>query len=74
MKKEEFLDMKTTEANIDLNKLVKEKNKITNQKGASSSADANIAIREEFYTENNDEEVLPTHVNYDTLITGKVID
>ncbi|MEK4486110.1 hypothetical protein MHH81_11040 [Psychrobacillus sp. FSL H8-0484] len=67
MKKEESLDMETAEANIELNKLVNEDNKITYKKGASSSAEANIAIQEEFYTENNQEEVLPTYVNYNTL-------
>ena len=67
MKKEEFLDMETAEANIDLNKLVNEDNKITYKKGARSSAEANIAIQEEFYNENNQEEVLPTYVHYNAL-------
>ncbi|MEK3981414.1 hypothetical protein MKY37_20595 [Psychrobacillus sp. FSL K6-2836] len=31
-------------------------------------AEANIAIREEFYTENDHEEVLPTHVNSNALV------
>ncbi|WP_419962495.1 hypothetical protein [Psychrobacillus sp. BM2] len=67
MKKEKFLEMETTEANIELNKLVNEDNKITYKKRASSSAEANIAIQEEFYTENNHKEALPTHVNYNAL-------
>lgn len=70
MKKEESLNMETAEANIELNKLVNEDNKITYKKGASSSAEANISIQDEFYTETNHEKVLPTHVNYNTLVSN----
>ncbi|MFJ8065665.1 hypothetical protein ACIQYS_13615 [Psychrobacillus sp. NPDC096426] len=74
MKKDKFLNMETAEANIELNEIMNEDNKFTFKKGASSATEANIAIQEEFYAKNNQEEVLPTYINNDTpaiKISGK---
>lgn len=74
MKKDEPLNMETAKANIELNEIMNEDNKITYKKGASSTTEANIAIQEHFYSENNNEEVLPTYINNETpaiKITGK---
>ena len=62
MKKDEFLNMETAKANIDLNKIMNEDNKIIYKKGASSTTEANIAIQEDFYSENSHEEVMPTYI------------
>ncbi|MEI4768073.1 hypothetical protein WAX74_00165 [Psychrobacillus sp. FJAT-51614] len=73
MKKDEFINMETAEANIDLNEIMNEDNKITSKKGASSTTEANIAIQEEFYDASH-EEVLPTYIYNNTpaiKITGK---
>jgi hypothetical protein len=74
MKKDELLKMEASKANIDLNEIMNDDNKIIYKKGASSPAEANIAIQEDFYSENNHEEVLPTYINNETpaiKITGK---
>lgn len=74
MKKDEFLNMETANANIDLNEIMNEDNKITYKKGVRSTTEANIAIQEDFYSENNYEEVIPTYINNETpaiKITGK---
>jgi hypothetical protein len=74
MKKDEFLNTEAAKANIDLNEIMNEDNKIIYKKGASSTTEANIAIQEDFYSENRHEEVLPTYINNETpaiKITGK---
>jgi len=74
MKKDEFLNTEAANANIDLNEIMKEDNKIIYKKGASSTTEANIAIQEDFYSENRRGEVLPTYINNETpaiKITGK---
>lgn len=66
-------DMETAEVNIKLNEKMNEDNKII-YKGAGSTTEANIAIQEAFYSENNSEEVLPTYLNNNTpaiKVTGK---
>ena len=68
MKKDEFLNMETAKANIDLNKIMNEDNKIFYKKGASSTTEANIAIQEDFYSENSHEEV-PTYIINGTQAT-----
>ncbi|MFJ8237800.1 hypothetical protein ACIQ34_19040 [Ureibacillus sp. NPDC094379] len=68
------IDMETAEVNIKLNEKMNEDNKILYKKGASSTTEANIAIQEAFYAENNSDEVLPTYLNNNTpaiKITGK---
>lgn len=69
MKKDEFLNMETAKANIDLNKIKNEDNKISYKKGASSTTEANIAIQEDFYSENSHEEVMPTYITNGTQAT-----
>ncbi|SES17368.1 hypothetical protein [Psychrobacillus sp. OK032] len=75
MKKNEFQNMETAEANIELNEIMNEDNKLIYRKGASSATEANIALQEEFYAKNNQEQVLPTYIsNNDTpviIVTGK---
>lgn len=66
MKKDEFLNMETAETNIELNEIMNEDNKLIYRKGASTTAEVNIAIQEEFYAKNNPEEILPTYINNDT--------
>lgn len=74
MKKDEFLNMETAKANIDLNEIMNGDNNITYKKEASSTDEANIAIQEDFYSNNSHEEVIPTYINNETpaiKITGK---
>lgn len=73
MKKDEFLKMETAEANIELDEIKNKDNKITSQKGASSTTEVNIAIQEDFYDDSH-EEVLLTYMHSNTpviKITGK---
>ena len=69
MKKDEFLNMETAKANIDLNKIMNEDKKIFYKKGASSTTEANIAIQEDFYSENSHEEGMPTYIINGTQAT-----
>ena len=75
MKKDDFLNMETAETNIELNEIMNEDNKLIYGKGASSTTEVNIAIQEEFYAKNNQEEVLPTYVSNNGTpvikVTGK---
>ena len=63
MKKDELLNTKAAEANIELNEKMKEDNGISHKRTVSSVTEANMAIQEEFYGKNNKEDVLPTYLN-----------
>lgn len=76
MKKDEYKNMEAAQVNIDLNEIMNEDNKITYKKGASSITEVNNAIQDDFYSENSQEEVIPTNINNETpavIITGKDI-
>lgn len=68
MKQNDFLNMETAEANIELNKIMNEDNKIIYKKGASSTAEANIAIQEDFYSENSLDEELSNNIINNTPV------
>ena len=62
MKKDERLNTKAAEANIELNEKMNEDNGISHKRKVSSATEANMAIQEEFYGKNNKEDVLPTYL------------
>lgn len=62
MKKDKHSDTEAAEANIRLNEIMNEDNKVTYNMGASSTTEANIAIQEAFYSEDTNEDVLPTYI------------
>ncbi len=69
VKKDKFVNMEAAEANIDLNKVMNEENKIIYKKGARSSTEANIAMQEDFYSDNEPKEVTPTYITNGTQAT-----
>ncbi|GGA42649.1 hypothetical protein [Psychrobacillus lasiicapitis] len=63
MKKDELVKMEAAEVNMDMNEKMNEDSKLTYQKeGTNSATEANIAIQEEFYGENNEDEVPPSFI------------
>jgi hypothetical protein len=62
MKKDKLLNTKAAEANIELNEKMKKDNGISHKRKVSSVTEANMAIQEEFYGENNKVDVLPTYL------------
>jgi len=66
MKKDEFLNTEATQANIELNEKMNKDNNIPFKRKVSSATEANMAIQEEFYGENNEEKVLPTYLYNNT--------
>ena len=62
MKKDERLNTKAAEANIELNEKMNEDNGISHKRKVSSVTEANMAIQEEFYGKNNKEGGLPTYL------------
>ena len=66
MKKDERLNTKAAEANIELNEKMNEDNGISHKRKVSSVTEANMAIQEEFYGKNNKEDVLPTYLSNNT--------
>lgn len=62
MKKDKFSQVEAAEVNIELNEKMNEEKKLTYKKDVTSDTEANIAIQEEFYGENNDEEVSPSFI------------
>ena len=66
MKKDERLNTKAAEANIELNEKMNEDNGISHKRKVSSVTEANMAIQEEFYGKNNKEDVLPTYLYNNT--------
>lgn len=66
MKKDMNSDVEMAEANIELNKIMNEDNKIIYKNGPSSTTEANIAIQEDFYAGNTQDKVLPTYINNNT--------
>ena len=66
MKKDERLNTKAAEANIELNEKMNEDNGTSHKRKVSSVTEANMAIQEEFYGKNNKEDVLPTYLYNNT--------
>jgi hypothetical protein len=66
MKKDKLLNTKAAEANIELNEKMKKDNGISHKRKVSSVTEANMAIQEEFYGENNKVDVLPTYLYTNT--------
>jgi hypothetical protein len=66
MKKDGLLNTEAAEANIELNEKMNGNNQIFQKKKVSSVTEANMAIQEEFYGENNEEDVLPTYLSNNT--------
>ena len=66
MKKDERLNTKAAEANIELNERTNEDNGLSDKRKVSSATEANMAIQEEFYGENKEEDVLPTYLYNNT--------
>ncbi|MFJ5770254.1 hypothetical protein [Psychrobacillus sp. NPDC093180] len=62
MKKDKFSQVEAAEVNIELNEKMNEEKKLTYKKDVTSATEANIAIQEEFYAENNDEEISPSFI------------
>ena len=62
IKKDERLNTKAAEANIELNERMNEDNRISHKRKVSSATEANMAIQGEFYGKNNKEDVLPTYL------------
>ena len=66
IKKDERLNTKAAEANIELNEKMNKDNGISHKRKVSSVTEANMAIQEEFYGKNNKEDVLPTYLSNNT--------
>lgn len=66
MKKDELLNIEAAEANIRLNEKMNENNRVSRKRKVKSATEANMAIQEEFYGENNQEDVLPTYIHNNT--------
>jgi hypothetical protein len=66
MKKDELLNIEAAEANIRLNEKMNENNRISRKRKDKSTTEANMAIQEEFYVENNQEDILPTYIHNNT--------
>lgn len=66
MKKDEFLKTETTEANIELNERMNEDNDISYKRKVNSVTEANMAIQQAFYSENNEGDILPTYIANNT--------
>jgi hypothetical protein len=66
MKKDERLNTKAAEANIELNEKMNKDNGISHKRKVSSVTEANMAIQEEFYGKNNKEDVLRTYLSNNT--------
>jgi hypothetical protein len=66
MKKDERLNTKAAEANIELNEKMNKDNGISHKRKVSSVTEANMAIQGEFYGKNNKEDVLPTYLSNNT--------
>lgn len=66
MKKEEYINPETAEANIQLNEKMNGDHQTSPKKKVRSATEANMAIQEEFYSKRNQEDVLPTYINNNT--------
>jgi hypothetical protein len=66
VKKDERLNTKAAEANIELNEKMNEDNGFSHKRKVSSATEANMAIQEEFYGKNNKKDVLPTYLSNNT--------
>lgn len=75
MKKGEPFDMEATEANIKLNEEMNADYKQTVvRREVSSTTEANNAIQEAFYSDNQQEDFYPAYINNNTAaikVTGK---